>query len=310
MKASSHTEVDLSVTIGGIHLANPVMVASGTFGYGEEYANLLDFNRLGAIIPKGISLKPSLGNPPPRIVETPSGMLNAIGLQNVGFKRFVSEKMPFLRSFPTPIIVNFYGSAIEEYIELAKRLSDVEGITGLEANISCPNIKEGGMCFGTDPSMAYSVVEGIRNATMLPLIVKLTPNVTDIAAVAVSIEEAGADAVSLTNTFTGMVVDIETHRPTLANITGGLSGPAIRPLSLRMVWETIQKVSIPVIGIGGIMNANDALQYLITGAKAVQIGTGLFLDPYTPQTIVDGIEKYIRDRGHAHVQEIIGCLQT
>jgi len=300
----------LSVTIGGIALRNPVMTASGTFGYGEEYAELIDLNRLGAVVTKGISLLPSHGNPPPRIVETPSGMLNAIGLQNVGFERFVSEKMPFLRNAGAPVVVNFYGCAVDEYAELARKLSDVPGIAGLEANISCPNINEGGMCFGTDAGMAHGITKAIRKASALPLIVKLTPNVTDVAAIARSVEEAGADALSLTNTFTGMVIDIETRRPVLANTTGGLSGPAIRPLALRMVWETVKEVSIPVIGVGGIMDATDALQFLIAGAKAVQVGTGLFVHPEAPLSIMGGIERYMIDRGFVDIEQIIGSLET
>ncbi len=302
-------EVNLAVNIGRLHLCNPVMVASGVFGYGEEYAALLDINRLGAVITKGISLEPTCGNPPPRIIETPSGMLNAIGLQNVGLKAFVAEKLTFLRQFTTPVIVNFYGSTVEEYAELAGRLSDVEGISAIEANISCPNVKEGGISFGTDATMTYKTIKAIRSVTDLTLIVKLTPNVTDIAAIAQSVEEAGADAVSLTNTFTGMVVDTDACRPVLANITGGLSGPAIRPLALRLVWETVQKISIPVIGIGGIMDADDALQFLIAGARAVQIGTGLFVNPQAPHSILDGIEKYLQDKGCTDVQEIVGSLR-
>ena len=303
-------KIDLSLTVAGIKLKNPVMPASGTFGYGEEYSSLLDINRLGAIVTKGISLEPSQGNLSPRIVETPSGMLNSIGLQNVGLKAFVSDKMPFLRMFDTPVIVNFYGSSISDYSELAKRLSDVEGIAGLEANISCPNIKEGGICFGTEPSMAYKTVESIRAATALPLIVKLSPNVTDVSVIAASVEDAGADAISLTNTFTGMVVDVENCLPALANVTGGLSGPAIRPISLRMVWETVQRVSIPVIGIGGITDPDSALQYLIAGASAIQIGTGLFLDPSLPLAITKGIEKYLQSKRIAKLKQITGCLKT
>lgn len=302
--------IDLAVSIGTIALANPVIAASGTFGYGEEYAALTDIAQFGAIITKGISLEPVPGHPPPRIIETPSGMLNAIGLHNVGFCRFVAEKMPFLRQCQVPVIVNFYGTRIEEYAELAQRLSGVAGIAGLEANISCPNVREGGISFGTDPQMAHNVVRAIRAATELTLIVKLTPNVTDIAAIAASVEEAGADALSLTNTFTGMVVDIETCRPALAHVTGGLSGPAIRPISVRMVWETVQRVSIPVIGIGGIITAADALQYFIAGARAVQIGTGLFVKPDAPQAIIEGLKEYLRSRGRADIHEIIGCLRS
>jgi dihydroorotate dehydrogenase (NAD+) catalytic subunit len=301
--------IDLSVTIAGILLQNPVMTASGTCGYGEELTPFLDLNRLGALVTKGVSLLPSAGNPPPRIVETPSGMLNAIGLQNVGLKEFVEKKLPFLRQFRMPIIVNCYGKSIEEYTELCRRLDAAEGVSGLEVNISCPNVKEGGICFGTDARQAHTLVRAVRGATALPLIVKLSPNVTDIALIARSVEEAGADALSVTNTFTGMVIDIETCRPLLANITGGLSGPAIRPLSLRMVWETVKAVSIPVIGLGGIMTAEDALQYLITGARAIQLGTALLVNPDAPLRIVAGIEAYLRARNIPAVTDIIGCLK-
>ena len=303
-------EMNLSVKFGDLVLKNPVMVASGTFGYGEEYSSLIDINMLGAIVTKGISLEPSPGNPPPRIVETPSGMLNAIGLQNIGYQSFVADKMPFLRKYDTAVIVNFYGSKIEDYVELAEKLSNVEGVDALEANISCPNIKEGGITFGTDPEMAYEVTEKVRAVTDKPLIVKLTPNVTDISIIAKRVEEAGADAVSLTNTFTGMVIDIDACRPAIANITGGLSGPAIRPLSLRMVWETVKAVTIPVIGIGGITVSSDALQFLICGACAVQVGTGLFLDPKTPISIIDGIKNYLTDKGLSDVNDVIGSLKT
>ncbi len=302
--------MNLSVKIGDLVLKNPVMVASGTFGYGGEYSSLIDINMLGAVVTKGISLEPSPGNPPPRIVETPSGMLNAIGLQNVGFQSFVTDKMPLLREYDTAVIVNFYGSKIEDYVELAAKLSSVEGVDALEANISCPNIKEGGITFGTDPEMAYEVTEKVRAVTDKPLIVKLTPNVTDISAVAKRVEDAGADAVSLTNTFAGMVIDIDACRPAIANITGGLSGPAIRPLSLRMVWETVKAVTIPVIGIGGIIGSSDALQFLICGACAVQVGTGLFVDPKTPISIINGIQNYLIDKDLADINDVIGSLKT
>jgi dihydroorotate dehydrogenase (NAD+) catalytic subunit len=308
-KHAPHTDIDLSVTIAGIRLKNPVMAASGTCGYGEELAPFLDLNCLGALVTKGVSLHPGQGNPPPRIVETPSGMLNAIGLQNVGLEEFVTKKLPFLRQFQTPVIVNCYGKSTEEYTELCSRLSAIEGIAGLEVNISCPNVKEGGICFGTDPARAHALVRAVRTATRLPLIVKLSPNVTDIALIARSVEAAGADALSVTNTFTGMAVDVETCRPKLANITGGLSGPAIRPLSLRMVWETVKAVSIPVLGLGGIMAAEDALQYLITGARAVQIGTALLVHPDAPLNIIAGIEEYMRARRCSSMNDIIGCLK-
>jgi dihydroorotate dehydrogenase (NAD+) catalytic subunit len=303
-------EMNLSVKIGDLVLKNPVMVASGTFGYGEEYSSLIEINMLGAVVTKGISLEPSPGNPPPRIVETPSGMLNAIGLQNIGYQRFVTDKMPLLREYDTAVIVNFYGSKIEDYVELAGKLSSVEGVDALEANISCPNIKAGGITFGTDPEMAYEVTEKVRAVTDKPLIVKLTPNVTDISAVAKRVEDAGADAVSLTNTFAGMVIDIDVCRPAIANITGGLSGPAIRPLSLRMVWETVKAVTIPVIGIGGIIDSSDALQFLICGACAVQVGTGLFVDPKTPISIINGIQNYLTAKDLADINDVIGSLKT
>jgi dihydroorotate dehydrogenase (NAD+) catalytic subunit len=305
-----HPAVDLSVTIAGIHLKNPVMAASGTCGYGEELSAFLDINALGAIVTKGISLSPAAGNPPPRIVETPSGMLNAIGLQNVGVEEFVAHKLPFLRQFQTSVIVNCFGKSVSEYCALCQKLSAVEGIAGLEINISCPNVKEGGMCFGTDPSRAHKLICEVRKATALPIIVKLSPNVTDIGLIARSVEEAGADAVSLTNTFTGMVIDVETCQPVLANITGGLSGPAIRPLSLRMVWEAVQAVSVPVIGMGGIMNGADALQYLIAGARAVQVGTALFVRPDAPLRIVEDIAAYLEKHGFSSVRDITGCLKV
>ncbi len=301
---------DISIRIGSLHLKNPVMAASGTFGYGQEYAGLINNRVLGALVTKGISLRPSSGNPAPRIIETPSGMLNAIGLQNVGLEAFIVEKMPYLVSGSTPVIVNFYGETIEQYVELAQRLSAVEGIAALEANISCPNIKQGGIAFGTDPRMAGEITERIRAATSLPLIVKLTPNVTDIAQIASSVEQGGADAVSLINTLAGMVIDPATRRPVLGNITGGLSGPAIRPLALRMVWQVCQAVRIPVIGLGGIMNANDALQFLIAGACVVQVGTGLFVDPSIPANIIAGVEEYMTVHGFERLEQVIGSLMV
>ena len=301
---------DLTIQIGLLHLKNPVIAASGTFGYGQEYAGLINNSVLGAFVTKGISLLPSDGNPGPRIVETPSGMLNAIGLQNVGLEAFIAEKMPLLRAGSTPVIVNFYGNTVEQYVELAERLSAVEGIAALEANISCPNIKQGGISFGTEPRMAQEITERIRAVTRLPLIVKLTPNVTDIAHIASSVEQGGADAVSLINTLTGMVIDPASRRPVLANITGGLSGPAIRPLALRMVWQVCQAVRIPVIGLGGIMNANDALQFLIAGACAVQVGTGLFVDPSIPENIAVGIKEYMAEHGFERLEQVIGSLKV
>ncbi len=301
---------DLSVNIGGIELKNPVMTASGTFGYAREFENLIDLNRLGAIIVKGLSLKPSMGNPPPRIVETPCGMLNAIGLENVGLASFVEEKLPFLKQLSTPVFINIYGKDIREYAELASRIDDIEEIAGIEVNISCPNVKAGGVAFGTDPDAAYKVVKAVRGNTGKPVMVKLTPNVTDITLIARSVEDAGADSISLINTITGMVIDIETRRPKLANITGGLSGPAIKPVALRMVWQVVQKVKIPVIGVGGIMTAEDALEFLIAGAIAVQIGTANLINPHATIDIIEGIEAFLIKRNISRITDIIGTFQT
>ena len=300
----------LKINIGGLALQNPVMTASGTFGYGEEFADILDLNRLGAIIVKGLSLKPSKGNMPPRVAETPSGMLNAIGLENVGIEAFAKEKLPFLRKFSTPVLANIYGKTVDEYAELAARLNDMEGVSGVEVNISCPNVKAGGIVFGVDPVSAYQVVAAVRQRTTLPVVVKLTPNVTDITTIALKVEEAGADAVSLINTLLGMAIDIDTRRPKLANISGGLSGPAIRPIALHMVWQVAQKVSIPVIGIGGIMNAADALEFFIAGATAVQIGTASFVNPRAAIDILEDLETFLKNKEIAHIKDIIGTLKT
>jgi dihydroorotate dehydrogenase (NAD+) catalytic subunit len=298
------------VNIGGIHLKNPVMTASGTFGYAREFEELLDLNRLGAIIVKGLSLEAAKGNPPPRIAETPCGMLNAIGLENVGFENFVKDKLPFLKKLRSPVLVNIYGRTIEEYARLAGRIADTEGIAGIEVNISCPNVRCGGVAFGTDPLVAWQVVSAVRRQCSLPLMVKLSPNVTDITVIAKSAADAGADSLSLINTLTGMAVDIHTRRPKLANITGGLSGPAIRPVALRMVWQAVQAVNIPVIGIGGIMTAEDALEFLIAGASAVQVGTASFVNPRAVMEIPDGIEKYMKERQLTVMSDIIGTLET
>ena len=301
---------DLKVTLGGIELQNPVITASGTFGYAREFAGLVDLNRLGAIIVKGLSLQPTKGNPPPRIVETPCGMLNAIGLENVGIEAFASHKLPFLKTLSPPIFVNIYGTAIEDYAELAARLDALEGVAGVEVNISCPNVKAGGLAFGSDPGSVFRVVKAVRAKTTKHLIVKLSPNVTDITVIARSAEAAGADSLSLINTITGMAIDLETRRPKIANITGGLSGPAIKPVALRMVWQVAQATKIPVIGIGGIMTADDALEFLIAGAAAVQIGTANFVKPHATTDIIDGIEMFLAQRNIARVADIIGTLQT
>jgi len=307
---NSKTRPNLAVDIGGLVLKNPVMPASGTFGYGEEYAPYLDLNNLGAIITKGLSLKPKAGNPTPRIAETVSGMLNAIGLQNVGVDAFIKHKMPFLREINTPVIANFFGNTLEEYGEVARRLSDIPELAGAELNISCPNVKQGGIVFGTDPRAAFDAVSIVRKNLNKPLMVKLTPNVTDITVIARAVEEAGADSISCINTITGMAVDIRSRKPRLANRTGGLSGPAIRPIAVRMVHQVVQAVKIPVVGVGGIVRAEDALEFLIVGARAVQVGTSNFVDPGAMQTIIDGIEQFCYDEGIADIHELIGSLEV
>jgi dihydroorotate dehydrogenase (NAD+) catalytic subunit len=301
---------NLTVDIGGLKLKNPVMTASGTFGYGEEFAPYLDLNQIGAIVVKGISLEPRRGNPPPRIMETPCGMLNAVGLQNIGVRAFIATKLPFLRQFETPVIVNIYAESVDEFPLLAQKLSEAQGVHALEVNISCPNVKKGGIAFGTDPDMAAEVTRRVKEAANLPVIVKLTPNVTDIAGIAQSVEAAGADAVSLINTITGMSVDVDKRMPHLWNITGGLSGPAIKPVALRMVWQVVNRVSIPVIGLGGIMTAEDALEYLIVGARAVQVGTANFVNARAIPDIIEGIGKYLRKHQMTHMHELIGSLRS
>ena len=301
---------NIRINIGGIELKNPVMTASGTFGYAREFERLVDLNRLGGIIVKGLSLEPSKGNPSPRIVETPCGMLNAIGLENVGLAAFVKDKLPFLKGLKTPVFVNIYGKNIAEYAELAARLDDIEDVSGIEVNISCPNVKSGGMAFGAYPDSASEVVRAVRDRTEKPLMVKLSPNVTDITEIARSVEAEGADSISLINTITGMAIDIETRRPKLANITGGLSGPAIKPVALRMVWQTAQSVKIPVIGIGGIMTAKDALEFLIAGAVAVQVGTANFINTHATIDIIEGIEAFLMERNIADIANIIGALEV
>jgi dihydroorotate dehydrogenase (NAD+) catalytic subunit len=301
---------DLTVAIGGLVLKNPVMTASGTFGYGEEYAPHCDLKRLGAVVVKGLSLEPRPGNPPPRIIETPSGMLNAVGLQNVGVRAFLSEKLPFLRRYDVAVIANIFGETVDQYRRVAHILSGAAGIHALELNISCPNVKKGGVAFGARPDAAAEVTSNVRAETDLPLIVKLTPNVADIAEIALAVEEAGADGVSLINTLTGMSVDIEKRIPHLANVTGGLSGPAIKPVALRMVWQVVRAVKIPVIGIGGIMTAADALEFLIAGARAIQVGTANFVRPSAAMEIIDGISDYLTRHGLGSIDKLIGSLNT
>jgi dihydroorotate dehydrogenase (NAD+) catalytic subunit len=301
---------ELNVDVAGLRLRNPVMTASGTFGYGREFDQLMDLNRLGAIVVKGLSLEPSAGNPPPRIVETPCGMLNAIGLENVGIDAFLDTKLPFLKGLDVPVIANIYGKQISDYAELASRLDDCPEVAGIEINISCPNVKAGGQAFGVDPAAAHEVVASVRKKTAKVLIAKLSPNVTDITRIALSVEDAGADALSLINTLTGMVVDVDRRRPKLANFTGGLSGPAIRPIAVRMVWQVAQATSLPVIGIGGIMSAHDALEFIIAGATAVEVGTANFVNPSVTLDIIEGLGRYLADNGIARITDLVGTLRT
>jgi dihydroorotate dehydrogenase (NAD+) catalytic subunit len=306
----ANTAPDLSVQLGPLRLKNPVMSASGTFGYGAEYAGLADLGRLGAIVVKGISIEPRAGNPPPRLVETAAGLINAIGLENVGAQNFLALKLPFLRGLGVPVIVNIFGNTVEEYAELAARLDGAPGIAALEINVSCPNVKEGGMVFGTDPAMAARVVEAVRRQTSLPLITKLTPNVTAIAEIARAAEGAGSDIISCINTVAAMAVDIFSRRPRLANIFGGLSGPAVKPIALRCVYEVTRAVKCPVIGIGGIAGPTDALEFLLTGARAVQVGTANFINPGVTGDIIDGIERFLKVEGLSDISSFIGTLDT
>ena len=302
--------MDLSVQIGSLRLANPLMAASGCYGYGVEYAEAVDLSSLGAVVSKGLFLKPREGHPPERIVETPSGMLNAIGLQGIGVHRYIAEKLPELRRLGATNVINICGSTLDEYVELARILSDVEGVHALELNISCPNIKEGGITFGCSLHGTFDVVSAVRKVTRLPVIPKLTPNVTDVASFAKAAEDAGADAVSLVNTFLAMAIDVETRRPKLSNIVGGLSGPAIRPIAVRMVYECRRAVKIPVIGMGGIATATDALEFMIAGADAVQVGTANFVDPFIWTKLLDGMRDYMTRHRIARIADLVGTIDT
>ncbi len=302
--------IDLSVKIGQLVLHNPVIAASGCFGYGTEYADVVDLSTLGGVAVKGLFLAEREGHPPPRIVETPAGMLNAIGLQGIGVRRFIAEKLPELRARRAVVIVNICGTTVDEYVELSRILSDEEGVAAIELNISCPNIKEGGISFGCSLPGTHQVVSAVRRVTTLPIIPKLTPNVTDVAAFARAAEEAGADAVSLVNTFLAMAIDVETRRPKLSNIVGGLSGPAIRPIAVRMVYECHQAVRIPIIGMGGIASAADALEFMIAGATAVQVGTANFVDPGIWPKLIAGIEQYLERQGLTRISDLIGTVDT
>lgn len=301
---------DLSVQIGSLRLTNPLMAASGCFGYGVEYAGALDISTIGAVVSKGLFLAEREGHPPERIVETPSGMINAIGLQGIGVHRFIREKLPELRALGATTVVNICGTTLDEYCEVARALSDVEGVAALELNISCPNIKEGGIQFGCSLPGTHAVVAGVRKATHLPIIPKLTPNVTDPASFARASEEAGADAVSLVNTFLALAIDVETRRPKISNGMGGLSGPAIRPIAVRMTYECAQAVKIPVIGMGGIQNARDVLEFMIAGASAVQIGTANFVDPFIWSKVLAGLTDYLTRHGLARISDLVGTLDT
>ncbi len=301
--------VDLRVDIGGLELKNPVTTASGTFGFGEEFADFIDLNRLGGIFVKGLTLKNREGNDYPRMAETASGMLNAVGLQNKGIDYFINTIYPSIRNYKTEIFPNINGGIVEEYIAVAEKLNEVEGINALELNISCPNVKEGGMAFGVSCPSAIAVTEAVREVFDGTLIVKLSPNVTDITEIAKGVEGAGADAVSLVNTFLGMAIDANTRRPILSTVTGGLSGPAIKPIALRMVWQVYHAVKIPVVGVGGIMNATDAIEFMLAGASAIQVGTANFIDPQVSIKILDGIEDYCQQNNITAVKDLIGALQ-
>ena len=299
----------LSVNVAGMALRNPIMTASGTFGYGEEFSQYVNLNTLGGIVTKGLSLRPRAGNPTPRIVETPGGMLNAIGLQNVGIDAFIEKKLPFLRTVDTLCVANFFGDTVDEYAEMARRLNELPEVAALEMNISCPNVKQGGIVFGSDPACAAGVVAACRAATSKPLIVKLSPNVTDVVAMAKACADAGADALSLINTLIGMAIDINTRRPVLANVTGGLSGPAIKPVALRMVLQVARAVKLPIIGIGGIMSATDVIEFMLAGASAVQIGTASFITPGIAEQIVQDLQAWMVANKVQDINSLIGALE-
>lgn len=306
---NSERNPDLSVSLGKIKLKNPVIVASGTFGFGEEYEDFFNLDELGAIIPKGISLKPMIGNRPPRIFETEAGMINSIGLQNPGLDRFLTEKFPYLKKIKTHLFINFFGNTEKEYIELARRLNDLPEISGLEMNISCPNVKKGGIVFGTNPKMTFRLVQKVRKVTKLHLMVKLSPNVTDITTIARSAAEGGADSISLINTFKAMAINIHSLKSEIGNIIGGLSGPAIKPIALRMVWEVSQAVKIPIIGMGGIRKAEDAMEFILAGASAIQIGTANLINPRTAIEVIEGIKRYLIEHQILSIQRCIGLFK-
>ena len=302
--------MDLSVALGSLTLPNPLIAASGCFGYGVEYGDVVDLSTLGGVAVKGLFLAAREGHPPQRIVETPAGMLNAIGLQGIGVHRFIRERLPELRDRRAIVFVNICGTTLDEYVELARILSDADGVAALELNISCPNIKEGGITFGCSLTGTYEVVSAVRKVTTLPVIPKLTPNVTDVASFARAAEDAGADAISLVNTFLAMAIDVETRRPKLTNIVGGLSGPAIRPIAVRMVYECRRAVKLPIVGMGGIATAEDVLEFLIAGANAVQVGTANFVDPFIWPRLLDGLKAYMKRHGISRLADLTGSLDT
>lgn len=302
--------MNLAVNIGGIKMKNPVTTASGTFGYGHEYADFVNISRLGAVVTKGITLKPREGNPTPRIAETPSGMLNAIGLENPGVEVVAEQYIPYLKKFDVPVIVNIAGDTIDDYVELASRLNKVQGVAGIEVNISCPNVKKGGLAFGSEPDCAAEVIEEMRAVTGLPLIAKLSPNVTSIAKIAESVVKAGADAVSLINTLMGMSIDINKRKPFLANTIGGLSGPAIRPVAVRAVWEVYRAIDVPIIGMGGIACGKDALEFIMAGASAVAVGMANFINPMATIDVLQGIESFMKENNIEDINELIGVAHS
>lgn len=301
--------MNLAVKIGNLELKNPVMGASGTFGFGKEYEDFLDVNEIGAIVTKGVTPKPRAGNPGVRIAETPAGMLNCIGLENPGVDAFICDILPKIKKYNTAVIVNISASTVEEYAEMAWRL-DIDGVDAVEVNISCPNVKEGGIVFGTDPKAAAAVTRAVKTHTSKTVIVKLSPNVTDITVMAKAVEEAGADAISMINTLTGMVIDINTRKPLLGNITGGLSGPAVKPVAVRMVWQVAKAVKIPIIGMGGITCAEDAIEFMLAGATAVAVGAYNFVDPSALKVVADGIADYMKKHNIEDVNELIGAVQA
>jgi len=302
--------VDLNINLNGLALKNPVMTASGTFGYGEEFTDFIDINRLGGVLVKGTTLHHREGNPYPRMAETPQGMLNAVGLQNKGVHYFADEIYPRIKDYKTHMLVNVSGSTIEDYIETAEVVNALDNIPGIELNISCPNVKEGGMAFGTSCPSAVAVVEAVRKVYNKHLMVKLSPNVTDIAEIAKAVEGAGANSVSLINTLLGMAIDARTRKPILSTITGGLSGPAVKPVALRMVWQVAQAIKVPIVGMGGIMNATDAVEFMLAGASAIQVGTANFIDPCVTVKIVEGLESYCTEHGYDKVSDLIGAMEV